>query len=85
MYVRVPLGLSWRMMKERAQVCITILFSHIADLQIRGSIEDISNNNFSYSSKKTYVVKPSLELSRRNGSNDGSQHMFQRSNMENYS
>ena len=39
---------------------------------------------FLISQMKTYVVTPSLEQTRRDGSNDGPKHKFKRRNMENY-
>ena len=50
-----------------------------AVLQIRSG----SRDNFGII-KKTFFYDPSLELSRRDGSNEGSQHMFSLRNKKNY-
>ena len=53
------------------------------ELQIRGGIEDNSKIVFFYFSKKT-CCDSSLELSRRDGSNDGSQNMVLWRKVANY-
>ena len=53
-------------------------------LQIRGVIEDNSNTCIFLFLIKNICCDPSLELSHQDSSNDGSQHMFERSNIENY-
>ena len=45
-----------------------------SELQIRGGIED--NSNFFLFHNENICCDPSLEPSLRDGSNDGSQHMF---------
>ena len=54
-----------------------------SELQIRGSIDDNSEDNFSYFSTKT-SYDPSLEPSQQDGSNGGSQNMFLWRSMANY-
>ena len=57
--------------------------SKMAELQVKGGNEDNSKLIFLYFNKNI-CCDPSLEPSQRDGSNDGSQHTFKRSNMENY-
>ena len=54
-----------------------------SELQIRGGIKDNSKMIFLISRQKHYC-DPSLELSRQEGCNDGSQNMFLWTNMANY-
>ena len=53
-----------------------------SELQIRGGIEDNSEIIFLFLNKNI-CCDSSLEPSWQDGSDDGSQYMFQRSNMEN--
>ena len=55
----------------------------MSELQITGGIEDRSNFVFLFLIENV-CCDPSLEPSQRDGSNDGSQHTFERSSMENY-
>ena len=56
-------------------ICTVSCFFSQSELQIRGGIEDKSKIIFSYFSMKMFC-DPSLELSGRDGFNDGSQNMF---------
>ena len=54
------------------------------ELQIRGGFKDNSKDNFLLFLNENMCCDHSLELSRRDGSNDGSQHKLHRSSMDNY-
>ena len=53
-----------------------------SEIQIRGGI--FKNIFFLFYNKDILCCDPSLELSQQDSYNEGSQHMFQRKNMENY-
>ena len=55
---------------------VPVLKPNRAKLQIRRGIEDDSEYNFSYFSMQNICSDPSLEQSRRDFDNDGSQNMF---------
>ena len=65
-----------RMIRSAAKIAVPN-----TELQIYGDIEDNSKIFFLFLNKNTYC-DPSLEPSRRDGSNDGSQYTFERSSME---
>ena len=54
-----------------------------SELQIRGGIDDNLKVFFLFLNENI-CCDPSLEPSQRDGSKNGSQHTFKRSNMENY-
>ena len=55
---------------------------HKIELQMRGGIDN--NSKIIFLLNENICCDPSLEPSRRDGSNDGSQNMFLLGNMENY-
>ena len=60
----------------------TVNTGRYSEIQIRGGIfKDIF---FLFYNKDILCCDPSLEPSQQDGYNEGSQHMFQRKNMENY-
>ena len=62
----------------------------ITELQVRGDKISVlqvrrgKKDNFPYYSFKRLCCNPSLELSHRDGSDEGSQHMFSVRNKRNY-
>ena len=55
----------------------------MAELQLKGGIEDNNSKIIFLFLNETICCDPSLEMSQGDGSNDGSQHKFQKSNREN--
>ena len=70
--LRVGIGYLHVVQRYRGTVCI---WDSLTELQIRGVIDD-NSKIFFFSLNENIRCDPSLEPSRRDGSNDGSQRTF---------